>query len=77
MWPAGMRSCAKPFPAPCRTSTWPAIARPDKIVGLKILDKAKTDALEARFKGLKKPTEGEIASSFNHPRIVETLLRTA
>jgi serine/threonine-protein kinase len=36
------------------------------------LDKAKTDALEARFKGLKKPTEGEIASSFKHPRIVET-----
>ena len=44
-----------------------------KIVGLKVLDKAKTDALEARFKGLKKPTEGEIASSFKHPRIVETL----
>jgi eukaryotic-like serine/threonine-protein kinase len=44
----------------------------DKIVGLKILDKAKTDALEARFKGLVKPTEGEIATSFKHPRIVET-----
>jgi eukaryotic-like serine/threonine-protein kinase len=44
----------------------------DKIVGLKILDKAKTDALEARFKGLEKPTEGEIATSFKHPRIVET-----
>jgi serine/threonine-protein kinase len=43
------------------------------IVGLKVLDKAKTDALEARFKGLKKPTEGEIASKFKHPRIVETL----
>jgi serine/threonine-protein kinase len=43
-----------------------------KIVGLKVLDKAKTDALEARFKGLKKPTEGEIASTFKHPRIVET-----
>jgi serine/threonine-protein kinase len=42
------------------------------IVGLKILDKAKTDALEARFKGLKKPTEGEIASTFEHPRIVTT-----
>ncbi len=42
------------------------------IVGLKVLDKAKTDALEARFKGLKKPTEGEIAASFNHPRIVNT-----
>jgi len=44
----------------------------DQIVGLKILDKSKTDALEARFKGLKKPTEGEIATSFKHPRIVET-----
>jgi serine/threonine-protein kinase len=44
----------------------------NQIVGLKILDKAKTDALEARFKGLKKPTEGEIASSFDHPRIVKT-----
>jgi serine/threonine-protein kinase len=42
------------------------------IVGLKILDKDKTDALEARFKGLKKPTEGEIASKFEHPRIVTT-----
>lgn len=43
-----------------------------EIVGLKVLDKAKTDALEARFKGLKKPTEGEIAASFKHPRIVNT-----
>jgi serine/threonine protein kinase len=42
------------------------------IVGLKILDKAKTDALEARFKGLTKPTEGEIATSFDHARIVKT-----
>ena len=44
----------------------------EQIVGLKILDKEKTDALEARFKGLDKPTEGEIAVSFNHPRIVNT-----
>ncbi|HVT29884.1 MAG TPA: serine/threonine-protein kinase [Lacipirellulaceae bacterium] len=43
-----------------------------QIVGLKILDKAKTDALAARFKGLDKPTEGEIAVAFNHPRIVTT-----
>ncbi|HEX5471957.1 MAG TPA: serine/threonine protein kinase, partial [Lacipirellulaceae bacterium] len=43
-----------------------------QIVGLKILDKAKTDALEARFKGLEKPTEGEIAASFQHPQIVTT-----
>jgi serine/threonine-protein kinase len=44
----------------------------EQIVGLKILDKDKTDALEARFKGLEKPTEGEIASSIQHPRIVVT-----
>jgi len=44
----------------------------EQIVGLKILDKKKTDALEARFRGLQKPTEGEIAASFNHPRIVIT-----
>jgi serine/threonine-protein kinase len=44
----------------------------EQIVGLKILDKAKTDALEARFKGLRKPTEGEIAASIQHPRIVTT-----
>jgi serine/threonine-protein kinase len=44
----------------------------EQIVGLKILDKAKTEALEARFKGLQKPTEGEIASAIQHPRIVTT-----
>ncbi len=44
----------------------------DQIVGLKILDKKKTEQLEARFKGLDKPTEGEIASRFDHPRIVTT-----
>lgn len=44
----------------------------EQIVGLKVLDKQKTEALEARFKGLKKPTEGEIATSIHHPRIVET-----
>lgn len=44
----------------------------NQIVGLKILDKRKTDELEARFKGLDKPTEGEIASKFQHPRIVVT-----
>lgn len=43
-----------------------------QIVGLKILDKKKTEQLEARFKGLNKPSEGEIASRFDHPRIVET-----
>jgi serine/threonine-protein kinase len=44
----------------------------DQIVGLKILDKKKTEFLEARFKGLNKPTEGEIATKIQHPRIVIT-----
>jgi serine/threonine-protein kinase len=46
--------------------------RTDEIVGLKILDDEKTKYFEARFKGLKKPMEGEIASRFDHPRIVKT-----
>jgi serine/threonine protein kinase len=43
-----------------------------KTVGLKILDPEKCAAFEARFKGLKKPSEGEIAMLLKHPRIVET-----
>lgn len=43
-----------------------------EIVGLKILDREKTAAFMARFAGLKKPTEGEIAVQFDHPRIVKT-----
>jgi serine/threonine-protein kinase len=45
----------------------------EQIVGLKILDKDKTDQLEMRFRGLDKPTEGEIAAKFSHPRIVTPL----
>ena len=44
----------------------------DRIVALKILDPEKTAFLEGRFKGLKKPTEGEIAVQFEHPYIVKT-----
>ena len=44
-----------------------------EVVGLKILDKEKTQQFEARFKGLKKPPEGEIGMLFDHPRIVKTL----
>jgi serine/threonine-protein kinase len=46
--------------------------RDDRIVGLKICDAEKTGAFEARFKGLNKPSEGEIASSLRNARIVET-----
>ncbi len=44
----------------------------DRIVGLKIADHEKVATFEARFKGLKKPTEGEIAINFHHPLVVET-----
>ena len=44
-----------------------------EIVGLKILDREKTAALEARFAGINRPKEGEIALSLSHPRIVRTL----
>jgi serine/threonine-protein kinase len=43
-----------------------------QIVGLKILDKQKTEQLDQRFRGLGKPSEGEIAMSIVHPRVVQT-----
>ena len=45
----------------------------EQIVGLKILDKDKTDQLEMRFRGLEKPTEGQISLEMEHPHIVRTL----
>lgn len=48
----------------------------DKEIGrnvcLKILDKAKTQSFEARFAGLKKPSEGEICMALRHDNIVRT-----
>jgi serine/threonine-protein kinase len=44
----------------------------DRIVGLKVLDLEKTQALEQRFRGLDKPCEGAIALQLVHPRIVQT-----
>src|SRR5262245_59620516 len=43
-----------------------------KKVCLKLLDKDKTAKFEARFVGLKKPSEGEISLELHHPHIVET-----
>jgi eukaryotic-like serine/threonine-protein kinase len=43
-----------------------------RVVALKVLDKEKTKKLEERFKGLNKPTEGEIAVQLRHPNIVVT-----
>lgn len=47
--------------------------RTGEIVGLKILDREKQDAFESRFKGVRKPSEGEISCQFDHPRIVKIL----
>lgn len=44
----------------------------DTVVGLKICDVKKREFFENRFTGLKKPSEGEIASQFDHPNIVKT-----
>jgi serine/threonine protein kinase len=45
----------------------------DRIVGVKLLDTKKTADFEARLKGLKKPSEGEITATFHHPRIVQVI----
>ena len=44
----------------------------NEVVGLKIADSKKTDAFEMRFRGLEKPSEGEIALSFDHSNVVKT-----
>jgi serine/threonine protein kinase len=43
-----------------------------KTAALKVLDKEKTLRFESRFKGLTKPTEGEIAIQLQHEHIVRT-----
>jgi eukaryotic-like serine/threonine-protein kinase len=48
------------------------LAHGDRMVGVKILDIEKMELFESRFKGLGKPSEGEIAMSMKHPNIVET-----
>ena len=43
-----------------------------KTFGLKFLDQEKLQAFESRFKGLKKPSEGQIGIQLVHPRIART-----
>ncbi|MCI0462470.1 MAG: serine/threonine protein kinase [Gemmataceae bacterium] len=43
-----------------------------RIVCLKVLDKAKTAKFEARFPGLKRPTEGAICTALKHDNVVLT-----
>ena len=44
----------------------------DRMVGVKVLDPEKSELFESRFKGLGKPSEGEIAMQMSHPKVVET-----
>jgi serine/threonine protein kinase len=44
-----------------------------RMVAVKVLDKEKTDKLNARFVGLDKPSESEIAVQLQHPNIVRTI----
>lgn len=44
----------------------------DRMVGVKILDIEKMELFENRFQGLNKPSEGQIAMSMTHPKVVET-----
>jgi serine/threonine-protein kinase len=48
------------------------LAHDDRLVGVKVLDLEKMAQFESRFKGLGKPSEGEIALSMSHPNVVET-----
>jgi serine/threonine protein kinase len=43
-----------------------------RVVCLKILDKEKTAKFEARFPGLKRPSEGAVMMMLRHPHIVKT-----
>lgn len=43
-----------------------------RYVCLKLLDKLKTQTFEGRFKGLNKPTEGEICMALRHDNVVRT-----
>lgn len=44
----------------------------DRVVGLKLCDPEKVMLFEGRFKGLKKPSEGEIAVQMKNEYVVET-----
>lgn len=44
----------------------------DAMVGVKLIDPEKLALFENRFKGLHKPSEGQIAMQMRHPLVVET-----
>lgn len=55
------------------SKVWRAVdLKSGRTVALKILDREKTERYEARFPGLNKPSEGEVAVSLHHPNVVRT-----
>jgi len=46
--------------------------RNNEVVGLKLCDPVKVDFFESRFRGLGKPSEGEIATTMDHPNVAKT-----
>lgn len=57
------------------SKVWRAVdRRTEKTVAVKVLDAEKTKRLESRFSHMKskKPTEGEVAITLQHPHIVKT-----
>ncbi|MEI6255941.1 MAG: serine/threonine-protein kinase [Planctomycetota bacterium] len=44
-----------------------------RVLGLKIINHEKSDPIEGRYRGLKKPSEGEIGMLFKGPNIAKTL----
>lgn len=47
--------------------------RSGEVLGLKIIDATKRDVVEHRYRGLAKPSEGEIGSLITGPNVVKTL----
>ena len=47
--------------------------RTGEVLGLKIVDQAKAAPVESRYKGLGKPSEGEIGAKISGPNIVRTV----
>lgn len=63
----------KPIGNGTMSKVWKATdTKTGQLVALKVLDKEKTIALEKRFVGLGKPTEGAISVQLNHPNLVKT-----
>ena len=44
-----------------------------RVLGLKIINHEKSDPIEGRYRGLKKPSEGEIGMLLKGPNIAKTL----